>query len=139
MVFEESLRSIARDLKGVERLQQYQSGDFEYDESDKFKHLREDLEEEWEEYKEENNLDGFRALDGTFYVENGGGFLSSDRLTVKSAGYAVTFDTYEHEETGENMFEAEYLELLNNGEPESKIVPNFFRGFLDENFETTDE
>ena len=127
----ESIQSFTRDLKGIQELEQYDSG--EYGSLDE---IEEDMHEEWESYKEENNLDELGELDGTFNVERNGGFLRPESLSVRSADYIVKFEQYETEdqESSDRMFEADYL-TYDNGVNESEDVPAFFRGFLDDNFE----
>jgi len=127
----ESIQSLTRDLKGIQELEQYDSGDY-----DSIDEIEQDMEDEWETYKQEHNLDELGELDGTFNVERTGGFFIPESLSVKSADYIVKFKQYEteDEESSDRMFEAEYL-TYDNGIEESENIPAFFRGFLDDNFE----
>lgn len=131
MSLTESIQSLTRDLKGIHELEQYGSGDY-----DSLDEIEEEMHEEWETYKQENNLDELGELNGTFKVERKGGFLRPESLSVRSADYIVRFEQYETEgeESSDRMFEADYL-TYDNGVNESEDVPAFFRGFLADNFE----
>lgn len=134
MSIEENLRSIARELKGVKELGRYDSGEY-----GNFDEIEDHLSEEWESYKQQNNLEELGDLDGTFVVEQKSGFIGSERLTVQSADYVVNFEAYNAEESDDQMYEAEYLCTFDFGGQEGGDVPAFFRGFLDQNFERVDE
>lgn len=136
MDLEESFRSLARDIKGVHELDQYDSGDYE-----SLDDIEADMQEEWETYKQNNGLDELGELDGTFVVERKGGILGSERLRVQSADYVINFEEYEPdaEDADDQVFEAEYLCTFEYGGQEGGDVPAFFRSFLDENFERVEE
>jgi len=133
MGFAERFRSLKRDVKGVQELDQYESGGY-----DSLDEIEEDMHDEWETYKQEHNLDDLGQLDGTFNVEMNGGFLQAESLSVKSADYLIQFEEYQpKEDSADTLFKAEYL-TYNNGVEESEDVPAFFRGFLEDNFEPVD-
>lgn len=134
MGIDETLESLANRALPRIKLESYDSGGY-----DSLNEIEDDMSTEWENYKQGHGLEEFGELDGIFYVNNSGGLLRSEKLTVQSADYIVKFSEYELEDGEETMFQADYFTTSHFGKRESEDVPAFFRQFLDGNFTRTQE
>lgn len=130
----EFLKSAAnRALPAIE-LESYEDGDYSSVEE-----IEEDLDQAWEQYKQETGLQEFGSLDSVFDIEYS---LKGDNLTVNSADYRLRFgedlrsirDRLSGEEAQE-PYEAILYTTQHFEDRETPEVVGFFTGFLDENFD----
>lgn len=128
MNIEEGLENLTNRVLPPVKLEGYESGQYS-----SLQEVEDEMDAYWCEYKQENGLEEFGDLHQIFDVNYSGGILRSESLEVESADYMLRF------QEGSEGYSAEYFTTQHFGDRESPAVPEFFRGFLQENFEPVEE